>query len=65
MKVYAPNTDKGRTVAVDDVHRREADQPRSHARAAAKSLRHAARQHAARSIEKLLDGVSFDLPEGK
>lgn len=46
MKAYSPNTNKGRTVGVDDVHHKTADQPRRAANAAAKALRHAARQDA-------------------
>ncbi len=44
MKAYSPNTHKGRTVGGDDVHHRTADQPKRAANAAAKALRHAARQ---------------------
>lgn len=46
MKVYSPNTQKGRTVGIDDVHHRTADQPKRAANVAAKALRHAARQDA-------------------
>lgn len=44
MKPYSPATNKGRTVAGDDVHHKTADQSRTAANAAAKSLRKAARQ---------------------
>lgn len=46
MKPYSPATAKGRTVGGDDVHHKTADQPKSAANAAAKALRHAARQDA-------------------
>lgn len=44
MRLYSPNTNKGRTVGCDDVHHKTADQPKRAAQAAAKALRHAARQ---------------------
>jgi len=44
MKAYCPMTKKGRVVAGHDVHHKTADQPKRAANAAAKSLRHAARQ---------------------
>ena len=50
MKPYSPNTGKGRTVAVDDVHHRSADQPRAAAKTSAKKLRHAARQDAKKLV---------------
>lgn len=46
MKAYSPSTNKGRAVGVDDVHHKTADQPKRGANAAAKALRHAARQEA-------------------
>ncbi|MBK3779874.1 hypothetical protein G3A43_06375 [Paraburkholderia aspalathi] len=51
MKPYAPGTSKGRTVAVEDVHHRTADQPREAANAAAKALRHSARQDGQKQVE--------------
>ena len=50
MKPYSPSTSKGRTVAVDDVHHRTADQPKTSAKVAAKKLRHSARQEAKRQM---------------
>jgi len=50
MRPYAPQTNKGRTVAGDDIHHRTADQPRAAAKGSAKAARHAARAEAARSI---------------
>lgn len=44
MKPYSPNNHKGRVVAEHDVHHKTADQSRNAANAAAKALRHAARQ---------------------
>lgn len=44
MKPYTPATSKGRTVGGDDLHHKTADQPKRAANAAAKSMRHAARQ---------------------
>lgn len=46
MKAYSPATNRGRTVGGDDVHHKTADQPKRAANAAAKALRHAARQAA-------------------
>lgn len=46
MKAYSPATNKGRIVDSDDVHHKTADQPKRAANAAAKALRHAARQDA-------------------
>ena len=48
MKPYSPASSKGRTVGGDDVHHKTADQPKRAANAAAKALRHAARQDAKR-----------------
>ncbi len=48
MKPYSPQSNKGRTVSVDDVHHKTADQSKQAANAAAKSLRKAARQEGAR-----------------
>lgn len=50
MKPYSAPTDKGRTVAGEDMHHRTADQPRKAARASAKAQRKAARQHGAKQI---------------
>lgn len=47
MKPYAPLTNKGRAVALDDIHHREKLDPRYRA-AAAKAMRHSARQQARR-----------------
>jgi hypothetical protein len=44
MKAYTPNTSKGRTVGGHDIHHKTADQPKAAANAAAKAMRHAARQ---------------------
>jgi len=44
MKAYAPNNAKGRTVGGHDIHHKTADQPKTAAKAAAKTMRHAARQ---------------------
>lgn len=44
MHPYSPRTRKGRIVARDDIHHRTADQGRQACRAAAKCMRHAARQ---------------------
>jgi hypothetical protein len=49
MKVYAPPTKKGRTVAVDDVHHRSADQPTKDRKASARALKRSARQHGKKS----------------
>lgn len=55
MKPYSAPTDKGRTVAEGDVHHRTADQPRPHAKAAAKSLRKGARQHGRRLVREVIE----------
>ena len=52
MKVYAPDTGRGRTVAVDDIHHATADQPKSAADSSAKTMRKAARQKAKRDIQQ-------------
>ena len=44
MRAYAPATNKGRTVSGNDIHHKTADQPKTAAKAAAKAMRHAARQ---------------------
>lgn len=51
MHPYTPRTKKGRTVARDDIHHLTADQGRTACRAAAKSMRHAARQDARRTTQ--------------
>jgi len=51
MKPYAPATNRGRTVAVDDIHHRTADQPRKAAARKAKAARHAARQQGKRDAK--------------
>lgn len=48
MKPYSPQTILGRRVAGHDVHHKNADQPRRSRMAAAKVLRHAARQEGRR-----------------
>lgn len=57
MKPYAPRNNKGRTVAVDDIHHRTADQPKAGAVAAAKAMRHAARQHGGKEVGAELDAL--------
>lgn len=59
MKPYSPPTDKGRTVAVDDVYHKTADQPRREAKASAKALRKQARQHIKLYIEEELNQCSW------
>lgn len=54
MKPLSPPTPKGRTVAVDDVHHKTADQPKRAAEAASKALKHAARQHGKKTIQGAL-----------
>lgn len=44
MKPYTPNTNKGRTMARDDVHHKTRDCPKSEADCRAKSMRKAARR---------------------
>lgn len=44
MKAYSPETNKGRTVAINDIHHSTADQGRKEAKAAAKAMRSQARQ---------------------
>lgn len=44
MKPYTRPTNAGRTVGMDDIHHKTADQPRSAARRAAKAARHGDRQ---------------------
>lgn len=51
MTPYTPANNKGRTVAMDDIHHRTADQGRASAKAAAKAMRHAARQDGRRSAQ--------------
>lgn len=48
MKPLSPPTNKARTVCVDDIHHRTADQSRSAAGLAAKAMKHAERQQGAR-----------------
>lgn len=55
MKPYAPQTNKGRTVSVDDIFHRTADQPRHDRIAAAKSAAHGARQEGKHDINKALN----------
>lgn len=57
MKPYAPETNSGRTRAVDDIHHRTADQPRAAARKTAKATRHAARQQGRRDCAMPLSGA--------
>lgn len=49
MRPLAPATDKGRTVAGDDVHHKSRDTTPGYADAKAKSMRHAARQEGRRA----------------
>jgi hypothetical protein len=51
MKPYSPQTNKGRTVSIDDVHHKTADQPRKAQKAAGKRLKGSARQEAKRICE--------------
>jgi hypothetical protein len=44
MRPYAPSTNRGRTIAGDDIHHRTADQPPKARKASAKAQRHAARR---------------------
>ena len=44
MRVYAPETKKGRHLAGHDVHHKTADMPKADANAQARRLRKAARQ---------------------
>jgi len=53
MKAYSPATSKGRVVAGHDVHHKTADQTKPAANAAAKALRHAARQYGKRQASDL------------
>lgn len=57
MKPYAPRNNKGRTVGVDDIHHKTADQPKAGAVAAAKAMRHAARQHGGKEVDAELDAL--------
>ena len=54
MRPYAANTNRGRTVARDDIHHRTADQPKSLANLAAKVARHGARQDGAQMAAREL-----------
>lgn len=54
MKPYSPFSNKGRTVSINDIHHRSADQSRLGARAAAKAMRHAARQEGRRQASALV-----------
>jgi hypothetical protein len=54
MKAYSPSTNKGRTVAIDDVHHKTADQSKKESLAASKSLKHSVRQWANKEIKKEL-----------
>lgn len=53
MKPYSPRTPKGRVVAGHDVHHKTADQTKPAAIAAAKALRHAARQDGKRQAAEI------------
>lgn len=55
MKPYSPPTPKGRTVALDDVHRESADQPLKARMASAKALKKRARQYAKKSAIQTAD----------
>lgn len=51
MKAYTPATSKGRAVGGHDIHHKTADQPKPAAKAAAKAMRHAARQYGKRQTQ--------------
>lgn len=51
MHPYSPSTQIARVISINDVHHKTADQPRRDRRAAAKILRHAARQFKAKQID--------------
>lgn len=55
MKVYSPETNKGRTVAIDDIHHNTADQSRHSAKFDAKRMKSAARQNAKLLMANELD----------
>lgn len=59
MRPYTPPTNVGRKVAVDDIHHRTADQPRTDAAKAAKAARHGARQAGKREAETSLVTEAF------
>ena len=52
MKVYSPETNKGRKVSIDDIHHSTSDQGKKEANASAKSMRKQARQMAKQDILK-------------
>lgn len=52
MRVYTPNTNKGRTLGGDDTHHRTADQSKKSAKISAKTQRHAARQHSQNTVKE-------------
>ncbi len=52
MKPYGPDNNRGRSDGGHCVHHRTADNPKQHAKAVAKSLRHAARQEARALVKK-------------
>ena len=55
MKPYTRNTNKGRTLARDDIHHATADQSRISSKSAAKAARHGARQEAKQDLEDIFD----------
>lgn len=64
MKPYAPTTSKGRTVGGDDIHHKSADQPKRAAIAAAKRMRHSARQSGRLAISSELAQVAAPSAHG-
>ena len=63
MKPYAPSTNKGRTVAADDIHHRTADLPSKARKAAAKAQRKSARRRPGEGRDfGGLDDTFFPIP---
>ena len=62
MKPYSPFSNKGRTVSIEDIHHRSADQSRLGDRAAAKAkaMRHAARQGGRRLAAALVNRLELE-----
>lgn len=50
MKAYTPQTNKGRTIGINDIHHKTADQPKEAAKASAKAGKHSARQEGQKII---------------
>ncbi|MGL6228621.1 MAG: hypothetical protein ACRC3J_05335 [Culicoidibacterales bacterium] len=53
MKVHSPESNIGRTIAVDDVHHRTRDETVYNAKRAAKALSHAARQEGRKMCQNI------------